>query len=214
MACTCGADRTRRAALIRLAALGSAALFGRGRPAAAMGMAEGRLHQAEGEVRINGRIAEAGAAVAAGDLIGAGPGGRAVFTLGDDAFLLRSDGAVSVSDRDGVRELSLERGRVLSVFGPKRITLKTSHASVGIRGTGAYLEAEPAETRLCLCYGAALLTPLGRPAKAEELRTRHHDSPRRIRGGAMEPYKQADHTDEELVMLEALLGRVPPFVTR
>lgn len=209
--CSCGKSHLSRRTLLT----GAAALAALGlRPAAAMGMGEGRLHQAEGEVRINGRLAEAGAMIVAGDLVGAGPGAQAVFTLGDDAFLLRSDGAVAVADRDGIREVTLERGRVLSVFGPKRITLKTPHATVGIRGTGAYLEAEPAETRLCLCYGAALVTPLGHPAKAEEQRTRHHDAPRRIRMSGMEPYRMADHTDEELVMLEALLGRVPPFMAK
>lgn len=218
MACSCGADSARRMALARLAALGTAALLGRLAPAGAMPPAGGALHRAVGDVRINGRTAEAGTMLSSGDTVAAGPGSQAVFTLGDDGFLLRAEGAVTVADRQGVREMTLEHGRVLSVFGPKAIALKTPQLQVGIRGTAAYLEALPAETRVCVCYGHADMVPLAEPSRAEEVITRHHDAPRRVFGPgtspAMVPYKQADHTDEELVMLEALLGRVPPFLRK
>lgn len=212
--CTCGKFHLSRRRL--LAGTAALAALGRLTPAAGMGegVGEGRLHRAAGEVTVNGRPAREGAAVAPGDMVAAGPGAEAVFTLGDDGFLLRAEGAVTVADRQGVRELNLERGRVLSVFGPKAITLRTPHLQVGIRGTAAYLEAEPAETRVCVCYGHADMVPLADPARAEEVRTRHHDAPRRVQGGAMAPYRRADHADEELVMLEALLGRVPPFLAK
>jgi hypothetical protein len=207
-----------------MAAAGTVALFGRPAPAMAegvdrgadtgIGMGEGRLHRAAGAVSVNGRPARTGAMIAPGDTVAAGPGAEAVFTLGDDGFLLRAEGAVTVADRRGVREMTLERGRVLSVFGPKAIALRTPQLQVGIRGTAAYLEALPDETRVCVCYGHADMVPLADPARAEEVRTRHHDAPRRVRDGIMTPYRQADHTDQELVMLEALLGRVPPFLAK
>lgn len=222
MACGCGSNGGRRRALVGMAAAGTVALFGRPAPAMAEGMAGGmaggmsggRLHRAAGEVSVNGRPARAGAMIASGDTVAAGPGAEAVFTLGDDGFLLRAGGAVTVADRRGVREMTLEHGRVLSVFGPKAIALRTPQLQVGIRGTAAYLEALPAETRVCVCYGHADMVPLADPARAEEVITRHHDAPRRVRDGIMTPYRQADHTDEELVMLEALLGRVPPFLAK
>jgi len=178
----------------------------------------GSLQRSTGDVLINGKPAQAGSAVASGDVVATGPDGQAIFTLGDDAFLLRSQGAVSVADgRDG-REINLDSGRVLSVFGPKRITLRTPHANVGIRGTAVYLESPPASTNVCVCYGRAVMIPTGDPAKAEEVETRHHDAPRQIfpagHQPVMEPYMVTNHTDEELVMLEALLGRVPPFMRK
>ncbi len=214
--CTCGkSGQSRRRLLTGMAAL---AAFGRLRPASAMAPDGGTLRQGSGDVRVNGQSAEAGNTIASGDKVTTGPGGQAVFTLGDDAFLLRSDGTVTISDgRDG-REINLDSGRLLSVFGPKRITLKTPLASVGIRGTAVYLESHPAQTNICVCYGHAVMIPKGDPGKAEEVQTRHHDAPRRIhppgRSPVMEPYMVVDHTDEELVMLEALVGRMPPFLSK
>ena len=70
-----------------------------------------------------------------------------------------------------MRELNLESGRILSVFGPKQITLNTPHANIGIRGTAAYLESEPASTYVCVCYGHALMTPKAAPAMSEDSTT-------------------------------------------
>lgn len=214
--CTCGkSGPNRRRLLTGMAAL---AAFGALRPAAAMAPQGGSLRQSDGDVMVNGRPARTGSAIAAGDTVAAGPGAQAVFTLGDDAFLLRADGAVTVSDGPGGRRIDLENGRLLSVFGPKVITLRTPHANVGIRGTAAYLEARPAVTDICVCYGHAVVTPSAAPEGAEEVRTRHHDAPRRIHGSGrqpvMEPYMVTNHTDEELVMLEALVGRVPSFMVK
>ncbi|EME70157.1 hypothetical protein H261_09492 [Paramagnetospirillum caucaseum] len=211
--CTCGKpDSTRRRLLTGMAAL---AAFGKLRPASAMAPSGGSLRQSTGDVMINGKPAAAGSAVVSGDTVAAGPGGTAVFTLGDDAFLLRAGGAVTVSDRPAGREINLESGRLLSVFGPKTVTLKTPLANVGIRGTAVYLESHPAATNICVCYGHAVMSPNAAPGRAEEVRTRHHDAPRRVfaagRDPVMEPYMVTDHADEELVMLEALQGRVPPF---
>ena len=219
--CTCGKTGPNRRRL--LSGMAALAAFGRLSPALAMAPAgAGALRQSTGDVLINGKAARAGSAVASGDTVATGPGAEAVFTIGDDGFLLRADGAVTVTDSMGAagatREVNLDSGRLLSVFGPKRISLKTPHANVGIRGTAAYLESRPAVTNICVCYGHAVMTPLGAPERAEEVQTRHHEAPRRIypsgRDPAIEPYMVIDHTDEELVMLEALLGRVPPFLQK
>lgn len=206
---------SRRHLLTGMAAIAALAPL---RPAFAMAPAGGTLHQADGPVTVNGRSASEGMSVAPGDVVAAGVDAQAMFTLGDDGFLLRSQGAVSVVDGPGGRLINLESGRLLSVFGPKVITLKTPHANVGIRGTAAYVEARPMVTNICVCYGQAVLIPNQAPERAEEVRTRHHDAPRRIftpgHDPIMEPYMVVDHTDEELVMLEDLLGRVPPFMKK
>ncbi|WP_245651305.1 FecR family protein [Paramagnetospirillum marisnigri] len=180
---------------------------------------EGVVHRAKGVVRVNGTAVGEGAKVRAGDTVATEAEAEAVFSLGDDGFLLRSQGAVSVLDRGTdtatgkpVREVNLEEGRVLSVFGPKQITLKTPFANVGIRGTAAYLECGRDSMNICVCYGRAVMIPTDAPQRAEEVVTRHHDAPRLIRPGVMEPYMVKNHADDELVMLEALFGRVPPFL--
>lgn len=183
------------------------------------------LHRCKGLVLINGISAEVGAPVTPGDSVSTGPDSEAVFVVGDDGFLLRADSQVSIIDHGRgqglggtVRELNLESGRILSVFGPKQITLKTPLANVGIRGTAAYLESDSASTNICVCYGHAVMTPNGAPHLSEEVKNHHHDTPRRIFSGpdgpVMEELRALNHTDEELIMLEALFGRVPPFVPK
>src|SRR3972149_10100011 len=58
-------------------------------------------------------------------------------------------------------------------------------ATIGIRGTGVYVEAEPARTYVCTCYGEADLEPADDPAERETVRTVHHDEPRYVRAKGM-----------------------------
>ncbi len=223
-------DRPRRAWLYRLLAAGVVGtMWGGGRRPLAMPAAPpppaSVLHRRTGLVQINGVAAEVGAPVAPGDVVSTGPDSEAVFVVGDDGFLLRADSQVTIADRPSeqapgvmVRELTLVSGRILSVFGPKPISLKTPLANIGIRGTAAYLESDPASMNVCVCYGHAVMTPNGAPALSEEVDNHHHETPRLVHPGphgpVMEKMPIKNHTDEELVMLEALLGRVPPFVTK
>ncbi|CAA7624659.1 conserved hypothetical protein [Candidatus Terasakiella magnetica] len=183
------------------------------------------LHRRKGIVEINGVPADVGTPVASGDQISTGPDSEAVFVLGDDGFLLRADSQVTITDLGqdrttgkAMRELTLVSGRVLSVFGPKQISLKTPLASIGIRGTAAYLESSPASMNVCVCYGHAVMTPEGAPKLAEEVENHHHETPRVVfpgpNGPVMEALRIDNHSDDELIMLEALLGRVPPFLPK
>jgi hypothetical protein len=90
-------------------------------------------------------------------------------------------------------------------------------ATIGIRGTGIYVEIEARRTYACTCYGEAVLTPVDDPGAAETVRTKHHDQPRYIYGKGMPSMMEAapvvNHTDAELYMLEGLVGRSPPFET-
>ena len=110
--------------------------------------------------------------------------------------------------------LRLTTGRLLGVFGKggdRRII--TPSAAIGIRGTGAYIESEQDRSYFCLCYGSAEIASTDGAAR-DAYSTRHHDSPRYIygdgRANAIVPASVANHTDEELIMLEALTGRLAP----
>jgi len=89
----------------------------------------------------------------------------------------------------------------------------TPNATIGIRGTGAYLEAEAARTYFCLCYGTADVATADGKVK-DSYSTTHHESPRYLYGDgrkdAMTAARVVNHTDAELIMLEALVGRTPP----
>lgn len=114
-----------------------------------------------------------------------------------------------------VKTLRLTAGKVLSVFGSAGKRLETVTAVAGTRGTGVYLEAEPDVTYFCLCYGRTELESKAFPGDRRTFETRHHEAPYYILGaGAGRAFLKApmmNHTDEELVMLEALTGRKPSF---
>jgi hypothetical protein len=138
-----------------------------------------------------------------------------VIVVGSDAFLLRSQTTVELGGSQGVLSgMLISAGKVLSVFSKKPVAIKAASATIGIRGTGAYIEVNPDSVYFCLCYGEALVEGPGM-ANAREVKTTHHESPLLLRddGGIMkvEPGPFQNHSDAELVMLESLVGREPPF---
>ncbi|NEX63191.1 FecR domain-containing protein [Noviherbaspirillum sp. 17J57-3] len=172
------------------------------------------LHTIKGDVRIDGEPAASGQRLRMGQKIETGPESEAVLVHDSHAFLLRGDSAMRIEQGAGVTVLRYLTGRVLSVFGKGRKRLITPTATIGIRGTACYIEAGEHNTYFCLCYGTAAITPVHAPSKQRTIRTRHHESPLYIGADAQAPYSKAavdNHRDDELVMLEALAGRVPPF---
>ena len=205
--------RTRRRALLVFAA-------GVGLPAAvrlalAQSSAKQGVRTIQGDMRINGKPAEVGTLVRPGDAIVLGEGAVATFVVGQDAFLMRGNSrAELIGSGVLVSALQLVTGKLLGVFGSGRERrLVTATASIGIRGTGAYMEAETARTYFCLCYGTADVAATMGGAR-ESYSTRHHESPRYIYGDgrkrAIVPASVANHTDSELILLESLVGRSPP----
>jgi hypothetical protein len=208
-----GDARSRRRVLLALgAAIGMPMAL---RLALAQSSAAQGMRNTRGEVSINGRPAEAGSPVLPGDVIETGRRGYAAFVVGEDAFLVRASSRAEVIGSGAlVSAMQLVTGKLLSVFRtgrPRRLV--TATASIGIRGTGAYLEAEPARTYFCLCYGTADVAAATGGAR-ETVETTHHESPLYIYGDgrsrAIVPAYMSNHTDSELIMLESLVGRSPP----
>jgi hypothetical protein len=195
-------------------------LAGLGRALAADRIARG-VRTVSGDVSVNGQPATLGMPVRPGDSVIAGPNGEVVFVVGRDAFLVRADTSVDLEARARsplLAGLRIATGRILSVFAsgqPKRI--ETPTATVGIRGTAVYVEAEPGRSYVCTCYGTVSIASRDDPSARETVRTRHHDQPRYVMAsGAPQMLMGApvvNHTDAELVLLEGLVGRRPPFGT-
>jgi len=189
------------------------------RRALALGSVEKGVAHVKGDARINGVPAKVGMDVKAGDLVTTGPGGEIAFVVGRDAFLVRANSRVEVEGEKGsliAAGLRILTGAVLSVFTPgqpKRVQTATS--TIGIRGTGLYVEAEEARTYVCTCYGSAEIVSTADPSAREIVRTTHHEQPRYVMAkGAPQMLTGApviNHTDAELTMLESLCGRQPPF---
>jgi hypothetical protein len=202
----------RRRALLAFAA--GIGLPGALRLARAQTSANQGVRAAQGDISVNGKPAAPGSPVRPGDTIVLGKGALATFVVGEDAFLMRADSrAELVGSGALVTAVRLLTGALLGVFGSGGRRLATATATIGIRGTGAYLEAEPGRTYFCLCYGTAEVAATVGEAR-DSYSTRHHESPRFIYGDgrkeAIVPASVANHTDAELILLESLVGREPP----
>lgn len=176
------------------------------------------IYDMRGNVRVNGQVATMSTLIGPNDRIETGKNAQLIFAVGKDAFLLRENSRLELSGDDSilVSGLRLLSGALLSVFGKKEHHFSTPTATIGIRGTGLYVEVEPNFSYVCTCYGTTDIAALGDTASSETVVSRHHDAPRYVFGEGQSgarirsaPFK--NHTDLELALIEALVGRVPPF---
>ncbi|HZN85981.1 MAG TPA: hypothetical protein VFB53_04255 [Burkholderiales bacterium] len=201
--------------LSRRAMLQGAAALLLVRDALAAGGVEEGIYRVRGEARVNDARARQGMRVRPGDAVATLAGGEMVFVINRDAFLLRANSRLEVGSA-AADVFRVVTGALLSVFQPGgRKTLRTPTATIGIRGTGIYVESEADRTYACTCYGEAELVPNDEPAARETVKTTHHDQPRYIMAkGAPQMIMRApviNHTDAELILLESLVGRSVPF---
>ncbi len=172
------------------------------------------IFRAKGSVFVNGKPAREGTPVNPGDTVTTGQASEAVFVVGQDAYRQRGNSRVALlSDtlRGGLRVIS---GGLLAVFSKGGRQIETPTATIGIRGTGCYIEASAEKVYFCLCYGTASVVPAAAPQQAETITTQHHDHPIYILADgnrSMVPAGVTNHSDAELVELESLVGRRPPF---
>lgn len=211
----------RRHLLMRLAAgaLAGIGLTALVRQALAAGSGPRRkqgIYRLEGEATFNGKTLKVGDILSLPLTVVTGARTTLVFVLGADAYLVRANSHLILTGNDAraparATSIKLLAGKLLSVFEKGERTLTTTTAVAGIRGTGIYLESEPGQSYLCLCYGNAQIGPIATPELRETVNTTHHETPRIVYPDRMEPAKVINHSDEELILLESLTGRLPPF---
>jgi len=183
------------------------------------------VYRLSGDVRVNDRPATMRTQITPSDTIATGKSSEIVFVVGAHSYILRGDSRMELRGRqEGTSfitdSLRLLTGRLLAVMGrtPGGLRMQTVTATIGIRGTGVYLEADPAQTYFCTCYGTADVASVNDPASRETVESKHHDRPLYILGdpkASGNNIRRApfiNHTDQELIMIETLVGRQPPFV--
>lgn len=171
------------------------------------------IHLLEGNVQVNGVNATRDTQISANDTVKTGKNGRVVFVVGHDAFILRNNSELALSN-DGllVGGLRLLTGKMLAVFGKSKHQISTTTAVIGIRGTGVYVEASPELTYFCTCYGETDIKGINDANFVETVSSKHHDAPKYItQKGEIKPAPFINHTDEELMLIESLVGRATPF---
>jgi hypothetical protein len=224
------ADDPRRRLLIQALAAGyfGAGMAGSEALAQLLGKAPARLppgksiYRLAGEVKVDGKPATIDTPIGGRSTLETGRGAELVYAVGTSAFILRGESRVILetaqADSAILSGLRLLTGKLLSVFAAKRpMQLKASTATIGIRGTGVYMEADPEQTYFCTCYGVADVASTTDPESQETVAAKHHDRPLYIVKGAPagKNIREApfiNHTDQELMLIEALVGRTPPFV--
>lgn len=201
-----------------LLGLGSVAL-----PLSALAQAPwGQVRELRGDVTLNDVPLRRDSALQAGQTIRTGADGRVWFSIGADAYFLRPNSRMRLdSSRPGeplIDFLRLVTGALGATFARgMRRTLLAPTATIGIRGTGVYLEAAPDVAYFCTCFGATeiLAAPNGNMMENVAVTTANHQA-RRIHRDAMSgmrivPAPFQGHTNEEIAALEGLVGRPNPF---
>jgi len=222
-------DDPRRRTLIQMLAAG---MFGGGSLASNLAFAQilgsppsklppGKsVYRISGDVEINGAKGTLDSKITGGSTIKTGANSELVYVVNESAYIARPQTqiVVEVAETGFVGGLRLLAGKLLSVFPNGRpVKLNTRVASIGIRGTGVYLEADPEQTYFCTCYGVADVSANNDPQSKETIAASHHDRPLYILGNepAGKNIRNApfvNHTDQELQLIETLVGRTPPFV--
>lgn len=178
---------------------------------------KGAIHEISGDVYINKNLANQSSMIYAGDRLSVAFGGRLVFSMFEDTYLLQEGSSLELMSENNVviSGLRLLTGGLLSVFGSRQNTTKiyTRTATIGIRGTGVYLNSQPEKLYFCTCYGKTDLD-LG-PNHVEHIESTHHNA-FDVTGNTVNTMKMTatqviGHTDDELRLLERYSGRKPLF---
>ena len=225
-------DDPRRQVLIRLL---SAGLLGLSAPAAQAitfgifgsrprKLPEGQsIYGVSGQVTVHDKEATLATQIKPGDTIQTAQNSEIVFVVNTHSMILRSDSKMVIERPANAPEsliiggLRMLSGKLLSVSRNSPMQISTSTATIGIRGTGFYVEADPERTYFCTCYGATEVQATDDPSSRESITASHHDRPVYVvkDGGAGNNIRNAgfiNHTDQELALIETLVGRRTPFV--
>ena len=225
-------DDPRREWLIRALSLG---MFGLAAPTAQaitfgifgsrpQKLPEGQsIYGLSGKVLVNDADATLATKIKVGDTVQTAQNSEVVFVVNNHSMILRSESKLVIEKQPDQSEsliiggLRMLSGKLLSVSRNANMKVTTATATVGIRGTGFYIESEQDRSYFCTCYGVTEVQANDDPTSRETIAAKHHDRPVYIvkDGGAGNNIRNApfvNHTDQELALIETLVGRRTPFV--
>ncbi|OGA21994.1 MAG: hypothetical protein A3H34_06990 [Betaproteobacteria bacterium RIFCSPLOWO2_02_FULL_67_19] len=181
------------------------------------------IYRLTGTATVNGAAANLQTVVRPGDTVQTGKDSEMVFAVGGQAMILRAESRLSLEGGGSaaaallLSALRLVTGKLLSVSRSAQFRVHTPTATIGIRGTGFYAEADPEQTYFCTCYGVTEIAANNDPESRDAVSAKHHDKPLYIAakapaGRAIRAAPFINHTDQELMLIETLVGRTTPFV--
>lgn len=180
------------------------------------------IYRISGQATVNDKPATLDTLVAPGDTVQTTKGSEIIFVVNSNSMILRGSSKVTIeaekkADSLVISGLRLLTGALLSVSRNTPMRVRTPNATIGIRGTGFYIEAEPDQTYFCTCYGVTEVAANADPENKETITARQHDRPVYIlsnegKGKNIRNAPFINHTDQELALIETLVGREPAFV--
>ena len=182
------------------------------------------IYGISGDVKVNDQPATLSTPIKPGDTVQTAKNSEVIFVVNTHSMILRSESKLVIEPAQDttlstliIGGLRLATGKLLSVSRNSPLRVSTSTSTIGIRGTGFYVESDPEQTYFCTCYGSTEVQAVNDPESRESIATSHHDRPVYIvkDGGAGKNIRNApflNHTDQELALIETLVGRKTPFV--
>jgi hypothetical protein len=177
------------------------------------------IYKLKGLVTVDGKIADINTLIGPNSFIKTGSNSHVIFVVSSEAFILRSNSQLELGGSGLlVQSMRILSGKILSVFGKREDThtITTSTATIGIRGTGLYIESDPEISYVCTCYGHTLVSANADPNVKQDIVTEHHDRPVYVLATTgskklIVPAPVINHSDTELALIEELVGRTTPF---
>ena len=184
--------------------------------------ADRSIYRISGSATVNDKPASLDTKIVPGDTVKTGKDSELVMVVNTNAMILRGGSNVIIEAEkrqdsliiSGLRMLS---GALLSVSRNTPMRVRSPTATIGIRGTGFYIEADPEQTYFCTCYGSTEVASNTDPESKENITAKQHDRPVYVlkdgaKGKNIRNATFINHTDLELALIETLVGRTPPFV--
>lgn len=180
------------------------------------------IYRIRGEAFVNDQPATLDTRIGPNDTLRTGEKSELICVVGGHSMLVRANSELVLKGEEAaessfiVSALRLLTGKLLAVSRNQRYTIRTPTASIGIRGTGFYAEAEPDLTYFCTCYGKTSIAAANDPQSQDTVVATHHNRPLYIaaEGKPGKLIRRAgfrNHTDEELLLIETIVGRTTPF---
>ncbi len=181
------------------------------------------IYRIGGTVHVSDVRADIDTRINANDTVKTGDKSEVVFVVGENAYILRSNSelVLEAPEKESrvVTAMRFVRGALLAVSPSRRrpTRVQTRLTTIGIRGTGYYIESDPEKDYFCTCYGTTEVSANDDPESKQTVVSEYHDKPLYIVGGqqagrAIQPGPFINHTDQELMLIETLVGREPPYV--
>jgi hypothetical protein len=180
------------------------------------------IYRLNGTAKVNGQQASLSTIIKPNDVVETGAKSELVFVVGGHSMIMRENTHLTMEGKENessflVQGLRVLAGKLLTVSRSQGTQIRTTTATIGIRGTGYYIEADPEQTYFCTCYGLTDIESTNDPTSQDTIAAKHHDKPLYIlanepEGKNLRPAPFINHTDQELMLIETLVGRTPPFV--